>query len=311
MASRNDWIRAELARNGLALEIAPLDKPILDRTEWNVRYADHLDTDGLMRKYASHETVDKAAIQQVDYVVAAEGLAAAVGTDRFDAVISSHVLEHVPNPIRWLQDIHAICADGGKVVFAVPDRMRCFDSLRQPTVAADWLGAYLENAWRPSPRNVVDALLGECSWEDRITWDGEPTLQALRHNRQPSLALEMARQAVASSDYYDVHCWVVQPQELFAIFHVLAVLDLFPFSFSGFRATEGNEFLFRLKRDDASSWEGRLASLPLARLGRALALPKDFSVAAYLRHNPDLVAARVDPIIHWLEYGRNEGRRYA
>lgn len=311
MASRGDWMQAGLDENGLALEIAPLDKPVLTRANWNVRYADHLDTAGLMHKYASHETVDKEAIQTVNYVVGAEGLAAAVGADRFSAVISSHVLEHVPNPIRWLLDIHAICTDGGAAVFAVPDRLRCFDSLRRPSVVADWLGAYLEDAWRPSPRNVIDALLGECSWHGQFTWEGEPSSEALRHNRQPALALEMARQAVASSDYYDVHCWVFQPGELFDIFHSLAVLDLFPFTFGGFRGTEGNEFLFRLVRDDASSWEERLGSLPLSRAGRAAALPEDFSVAAYLANNPDLVAARVDPITHWLEYGRHEGRRHA
>lgn len=245
------------------------------------------------------------------YVVGADGLAAAVGADGFNAVISSHVLEHVPNPIRWLLDIHAICADGAAAVFAVPDRLRCFDSLRQPSVVADWLGANLEEAWRPSPRNVIDALLGECAWEGQLTWDGEPVLDALRHSRQPALALEMARQAVASRDYYDVHCWVFQPDELFAIFHSLAVLDLFPFTFGGFRGTEGNEFRFRLMRDDASSWEQGPGSLPLSRAGRAAALPEDFSVAAYLANNPDLVAARVDPITHWLEYGRHEGRRHA
>lgn len=39
-------------------------------------------------------------------------------------------------------------------------------------------------------------------------------------------------------------------------------------------------------------------------------LPPDFDPAAYLRKNPDLQAAGVDPVKHWLLHGRNEGRLY-
>lgn len=39
-------------------------------------------------------------------------------------------------------------------------------------------------------------------------------------------------------------------------------------------------------------------------------LPEGFNVATYLVHNPDLIAARVNPINHYLTYGVNEGRRF-
>ncbi len=37
-------------------------------------------------------------------------------------------------------------------------------------------------------------------------------------------------------------------------------------------------------------------------------LPKDFDVKAYLKANPDVKLAKVDPIQHWLTYGYKEGR---
>nr|WP_180166686.1 class I SAM-dependent methyltransferase [Stenotrophomonas sp. SbOxS2]NYT99518.1 class I SAM-dependent methyltransferase [Stenotrophomonas sp. SbOxS2] len=310
MSERNDWMVRGLDRNGLALEIAPLDKPVLRQQEWDVRYADHLPREGLLEKYAEHSTVDSANIQPVHFVVGRQGILDAVAGHRFHSVIASHVIEHVPDPVRWLQEIHALCVDGGMAVFAIPDRLQCFDRLRRPTEAIDWLGAWLEAPWRPAPRNVIDALINECSWKGTLTWAGPAMESELTHNRQPTLALQMALEAVRSADYYDVHCWAVRPPELFAIFYVLAVLDLFPFEVDSYRDTEGNEFLLRLRRNDASTWVSRLSSIPLDGTAVTNAIPEDFSVRAYLDQNADLVAARVDPIKHWLEYGRNENRRY-
>lgn len=39
----------------------------------------------------------------------------------FDAVVIRHVLEHLPDPARALQEIHRILADGGVVALAVPN----------------------------------------------------------------------------------------------------------------------------------------------------------------------------------------------
>ena len=37
-------------------------------------------------------------------------------------------------------------------------------------------------------------------------------------------------------------------------------------------------------------------------------LPNDFDPKAYLKANPDVKAARVDPAQHWLNHGYKEGR---
>lgn len=39
-------------------------------------------------------------------------------------------------------------------------------------------------------------------------------------------------------------------------------------------------------------------------------LPPDFDPQIYLRINPDVAAARMDPAVHWMKYGHQEGRRY-
>ena len=39
-------------------------------------------------------------------------------------------------------------------------------------------------------------------------------------------------------------------------------------------------------------------------------LPPDFDPEAYLFHNPDVAAAKMDPTYHYLAHGWQEGRRY-
>ena len=45
-----------------------------------------------------------------------------------------------------------------------------------------------------------------------------------------------------------------------------------------------------------------------AMMGAEPQLPKDFDRKAYLKANPDVKAAKVDPVQHWLTYGYKEGR---
>ncbi len=42
----------------------------------------------------------------------------------------------------------------------------------------------------------------------------------------------------------------------------------------------------------------------------SVVLPSDFDADAYLFHNPDVAAAKMDPAYHYLTHGRQEGRRY-
>jgi hypothetical protein len=39
-------------------------------------------------------------------------------------------------------------------------------------------------------------------------------------------------------------------------------------------------------------------------------LPKDFNPEVYLLQNPDVAAARMDPVYHYLHHGRFECRSY-
>ena len=120
------------------LELGPLTNPVVRRSDGDIRYLDHVDTDTLRARYASHVGFDVDAIVPIDYAIGSGSIQTAVGDDApFDYVIASHVIEHVPDMIGWLHDVRSVLVDGGVLSLAIPDHRCCFDALRSPTVAAD------------------------------------------------------------------------------------------------------------------------------------------------------------------------------
>src|SRR5262245_28036546 len=90
--------------NGKGAEIGALNFPVTSKRKCNVLYVDHLDTSGLRKKY---ETVE--GIVEVDRPIVNDSLKDTLIADApLDYVVGSQVLEHLPNPIRWLQEVAAV-----------------------------------------------------------------------------------------------------------------------------------------------------------------------------------------------------------
>ena len=134
-ASRNSRILATIDIHvEKGLEMGPLDRPVVTKSDGRILYLDHLDTEGLKKKYASNADaglVSPEKLVEVDLVADGRALADILG-DRgpVDYVIASHVIEHIPNPIGWLRDIAAALNENGRISLVVPDRRFTFDHFR-------------------------------------------------------------------------------------------------------------------------------------------------------------------------------------
>ena len=236
------------------LELGPLTSPVVRRSDGDIRYLDHVDTDTLRARYASHEGFDIDAIVPIDYAIGEASIRSAVGDDApFDYVIASHVIEHVPDLIAWLDDVRSVLADDGVLSLAIPDHRRCFDALRTPTVAADVVQAHLDQAIVPSPRHVFDHYSSAVLWRGLIGWGEEPPFDELVHVHGEAEAMERATAAATTGEYIDVHCWVFTPESFGRLMGSLQRLHLVPFSVESCSETVGGEFFAILRPADRSS----------------------------------------------------------
>lgn len=138
---------------GRGVEVGPGARPsVLPEPERTVSYVEKMPLDDWARTYAKHELDEASARQWNHYVVDS-----AHRLDRFEAgsldfIFSSHVFEHLVQPLQVLRNWWSRLAPGGVIAGVVPDARYTFD-LRQPlTTVAEFLAPPddLEDAWTPS-----------------------------------------------------------------------------------------------------------------------------------------------------------------
>jgi len=227
------------------LEIGPLDHPLVERSDGEIIYIDHLDTSALKEKYASDSAVEKDRIVQIDAVWGEQTLAEALG-DRapLDYVIASHVIEHVPGLISWLQQIHQILKADGQLRLIVPDRRFIFNLLRHETSLADALDAYIRKVRKPSVISILDFVINAVVVDATEAWDGKIQPDGLKHMSSTEAAIGLARDAEERGTYHDVHCWVFTPTSFIVLLRKLSSLGLVRFACVEIIDTEPYQFDF-------------------------------------------------------------------
>ena len=247
------------------IEIGPLDRPLVRPGDGPVLYVDHADTATLRQKYSADPHVNLDAIVEVDVVwgerTLREGMEARAATHpdtpvQVDYVIASHVIEHVPDLVGWLGEVHEVLKPTGQLRLAVPDRRFTFDCLREDARLADALAAYLTKARHPIPQAILDGQLNAAPGVDSgKLWTGSEDPARLRPSFDWDQTARSVREAATAGVYHDVHCWAVTPYSLADICIFLAEHGLLRLACAKFEDTEpGNlEFYLRLVPSDDPS----------------------------------------------------------
>ena len=78
--------------------------------------------------------------------------------ESLDYIISSHNFEHLPNPIRFLEDCQKCLKENGLLVMAIPIASRCFDVTKPLSSTGDLLDAFIQDRQQPPFGKVFDQL---------------------------------------------------------------------------------------------------------------------------------------------------------
>ena len=118
-----------------------------------VRYFDILPTEKLREKAAEHG-LDASRCPDIDYYD--ENADLGVIGDRFEAVVSSHSIEHQPDLVQHLCDVGGLLEPGGYYFLAIPDHRYCFDHFLAPSTIAQVPDAHLRKARVHSAGNIIN-----------------------------------------------------------------------------------------------------------------------------------------------------------
>ena len=252
---------------GHGLEIAPLFRPILAKSNGKVDYTDYLSTAELRERVKSHP--DSANLVDVDFVWSPGARLSDCAKGReYDYVVSSHVLEHVPNPLSWLEQTLEVCRPDAIIAMALPTRYNHIDFLRDNTSFSEWVGSYLEDRSIPTAQQVFDCLhfsrIFPASHPGR--YYAREEVLAMPSGYTAEQALGFAHRAFSHQVYTDVHCSVFTMESFRQLIQAAVDLGLLNVAIvdihTAGRADERdvNEFYVQLKKLPpnalTSAWNG-------------------------------------------------------
>jgi SAM-dependent methyltransferase len=252
----------------IGMEIGALTAPIVRKSDGPVIYVDHADTETLKRKYAS-AGIDLDQMVSVDVVWGKNTLQDCIGaTQKLDYVVNSHVVEHVPDLVSWLAEIHTVLKPDGVLRMAIPDRRYTFDYLRRESSLADVLDAYIRRTRVPLPHAILDHFLYHCEVDSVAAWEGALSRHQLHPTHTAQFALEIAERILHTGDYQDTHCWVFTPVSFAQLCAELANLKLLHFACDELHPTEhlSIEFIVSMRpaadpADCVASWQNASAQM--------------------------------------------------
>jgi predicted SAM-dependent methyltransferase len=278
ITSREEKVFYILDKKGLGLEIGPSHNPIAPKKKgFNVHILDHASSADLRHKYQGHG-VNLDSIEEVDFVWHGEPFQELIGkTNCYDWIIASHVIEHVPDFISYLQQCEALLKPTGVLSLVIPDKRYCFDYFSSSSSTGNVLDAYAEKRERPSHGQIFDHIANASKRNGNIAWglDGLAGADELMHTFTEAQA-HWAR-SLSTTDYIDVHCWRFTPASFRLLISDLQSLGLIGLGITAEFDTTGCEFYVSLadkryssgKKVDAPVKLDRLAALQTIKLENA------------------------------------------
>ena len=260
MDHRTALLRSKLPLGGIGLEIGPSYNPLTPKSEgFKVETVDYTDAAGLRAKYDGNPHVDIGRIEEVDHVVnSGMSLADAVGKrGYYDYVIASHVIEHTPDLVSFLQSIEYLMSADGVLLLAVPDKRHCFDVLQPLSSTGMIMQAYIEKRQRPDPGSIFDDVAYNAVRGDAIGWSPADT-DGLRFFATLDDARRLLEESQHDETYRDVHVWRFVPSSFRLIVNDLAAIGATSLKESWFHDSVGNEFYICLSRSGAGPGSSRL-----------------------------------------------------
>ena len=175
---------------GSGIELGPGSHPMpLPFPGVSIQYVDRWEPEENHKLFTN---IDEGATFRKPDVIAnldVESLSAFAGETQ-DFVIASHLLEHLVDPLRQLDEMYRVLKPGGVLLVFLPDRRFTFDRKRSPTPLAHLIEDHRVGATVASDEHVEDYLRKTDVWDP--TWNEQDIRDQFDLNRRRSI---------------HVHCW--------------------------------------------------------------------------------------------------------
>ena len=189
------------------LEIGPFTSPFISGE--NVKYFDRLDHEELVKRAQAHKLEIKNCPKKIHYV--SQNCDYTIIHESFDAIFSSHCIEHTPDFISHICDISNILLDNGIYYLIIPDKRFCFDAYLTPSTIPQILSAYYEKRKIHTLENIIEHRVFTAKVNPSDLWN-------LNYNNSDKCIIneknfiDKCFDEFLQKKYVDVHAWKFTPK---------------------------------------------------------------------------------------------------
>ena len=140
--------------SGKGLELGPFEHPAKLPSGCTVEYCDRISTQEAAKLFPEVNVRTLPNIQHI-FDLDVDGLRQFADAS-YDFFIFTHVIEHLVNPIRALEEIMRVLKPGGKLAIAAPDKDFTFDRERPLSPFDRLRKRYEEKAFQTTPYDYYD-----------------------------------------------------------------------------------------------------------------------------------------------------------
>jgi SAM-dependent methyltransferase len=243
-ATIKNWLELE---GTVGLEIAPNWVPLISKEEANIHYCDRISYKDLVEREKDNpdRKSNGLSVASVDFVWSERKQLSQCTPIKFDYILSSHVLEHVPDFLGFLYQQRACLNDNGIIAFVLPDTSRMGEYFRPTTTASQIINAYYSRSTNPNPGQVYEALkyMLDVGGITDFTGKQYTDFKNFYSDKQIIDFINLARYK-----YLDVHCWAFTVNSFPSVMKELKDVGLFDFDIVDIKSGEtALEFYVKLK----------------------------------------------------------------
>lgn len=207
----------------------------------NVFYADVISTEGVKDAYRNDE-INIDDVVPIDFVIEESYTKTFKNVEKFQYVVLSHVIEHIPDLISFFLDIANILDDEGKIIMLVPDCRYTFDYYRNPSSFANIYDVYKRGKESLLPV-FLDAYSNKTILNDSFKlWNSRKYLD-LERESSPEEVLDRLEN-ILNQEYPTTHYWTFTDFSFLKVIQDLTVFKLINFKVIEFYPTEYPRYEF-------------------------------------------------------------------
>ncbi len=248
----------------VGVEIGPFFNPVAPKAAgWRTTTIDFQDGDKLREVAKNHDAEVirnmAGAIEDVDIVWTGEPLDEVTlkkTPGGYDYIVASHVIEHTPDILGFLQQCSRLLKKDGIISLAVPDMRKCFDLLKTPTNRREILAAHREQRIRHTPETLFEARSWATTRNGQGSWIAG-TRAPIEITNSYNYAIESyhvdAKNAKHVLPYVDAHAWYFTPASFELAILELNEMGLLNYRIDWIEENIGSEFIVQMKRAEARS----------------------------------------------------------